>query len=199
MKFKKILLVMLVVVLLFTVLNSVNAFVIQKTDSRNVYYSGGNSLITVNIVSNNVASNHKMANDLNRINKVVVKVDGKTVNKVYKGKSWNRYNYYPSSILFRKEIKGNIKGKKVSILTFDKNNNLLKSKINTVKYVSTMLTSKKQAQKAAQKYINTSTSKIGNATLNKYGVWFVEYLDKKTGKKLGEILIDDKTGDMGYG
>jgi hypothetical protein len=190
---------MLLVVVSIGMLGSVDAFVIQKTDSRNVYYSGGDSIITVNIVSNNVASVNKMVDDLNKINKVVVKVDGKVVSTVYKGKTWSRYKYYPSSILFRKEIKGNIKGKKVSILTYDNKNKLIKSRTNKVKSVSTMLTSQKEAKKSAQKYINTSIYKIGGATLNKYGVWFVDYLDKKTNKKVGEILIDDRTGDMGYG
>jgi len=134
---KKICLLFIVaILLLFGSLISVSAFSIQSLEEGSVEYNNGKSIITVSIVADNVVTNAKMKNDLNNIEKIVVKVDGKTVNIIKKGKTWNKYRYYPMAIIDRSTIvKGKIKGKDIKILTYDSKNQIIKTKKSTVKSV----------------------------------------------------------------
>lgn len=124
------------IILLVVFLIPVNAFDIQDLDKNTVTYINGKSVITTSIVSTNVISDSRMKKDLENIDKIVIKVNNKTVNTIKKGKNWNKNKHYPTSIINRKTIvKGNLKGKTVSILTYNSKNKLIKSKINKIKTI----------------------------------------------------------------
>lgn len=133
MKFKYYL-VMLVILTFFTIfLAPANAFTIQKLDKNSVTYSNGDSVITTAILSSNMVNEYKMEQDLNWINRVVIKLDGKTINKFNKGKTWkNNPNYYSAALISRKVIKGNVMGKELTVLIYDNKNKLIKSKKTTM-------------------------------------------------------------------
>ncbi len=180
---------------------SVSAFTIQKADKNTVYYSNGKSVITTTIMSNNYLSDYKMSNDLDKINKIIVKVDGKTVNTINKGKHWNRYKYYPLAIIDKKTvINDNVKGKKIAIYTFNDKNKLIKSKINIVNSITTykILISKSQSVKLGMKALKdqgTSKNYMVTGKAKYYdGVWFVEVVDKQNKSLLSQVLINSTTG-----
>jgi hypothetical protein len=130
------LLFIVAILIFFVCLCSVSAFSIQKMDEKSVEYNNNKSIITISIVADNVVANYKMKNDLNNIEKIIVKVNGKIVNTIKKGKGWSKYKYYPMAILDRSTIiKGKVKGKNITILTYDKKNQIIKSKKSTVKSV----------------------------------------------------------------
>ncbi|MCL2157108.1 MAG: hypothetical protein FWH54_03700 [Methanobrevibacter sp.] len=127
--------------------SSVDAFNIQELDKHTVTYINGKSVITVSIVSSNFVSDNKMKKDLNSINKIVVKVNGKKVNVIKKGKGWQKNKYYPTAIIDRKTIvNGKIKGKNVTILTYTKSNKLIKKSSNII--ASTYATTSKKLNKS---------------------------------------------------
>jgi len=127
---KKYVFLFLLLGLIVVFLSPVNAFSVQELDKNTVTYINGKSVITVSIVSSNFVSDNKMKKDLNSINKIVVKVNNKTVNTIKKGSSWSKNKFYPTAIINRKTtVKGNIKNKTVSILVYNKKNKLIKSKI----------------------------------------------------------------------
>ena len=64
-------------VLILGLISSVDAFNIQKLDKNTVTYIHEKSVISVSIVSTDLVSDFKMKKDLNRIDKIVVKVNGK--------------------------------------------------------------------------------------------------------------------------
>ena len=205
-KGKKLLYIAVFCVLIFGLMTSVDAFTIQKMDKKTVRYVVNQSMITVSIVSDDLTSEFKMQDDLNRINKIVVKVNGKTVNTIKKGKGWDEHKFYPLGIINRDIcIHGNIKGKKVSILTYDNKNKLIKKQSNVVKSVRTSDFTKAQIEKRAKKLINELSYFLGNSSVTKVGnikydvyrnVWIVYYVNIKTGKRAGIGHISGETGEI---
>jgi len=200
---KKYIFLFLLLGLLVVFLNPINAFNIQELDKHTVTYINGKSVITVSIVSSNFVSDNKMKKDLNSINKIVVKVNNKTVNTIKKGVSWNKNKYYPTAIINRKTIvKGNIKNKKISILTYDSKNKLIKSRTNNITsiYLKPKLTKNqatKLANKVAEKAFNHTkydVKVVFTKTIN-YGnkvYWGFKVYEKKTNKWLDGFVMDEK-------
>lgn len=184
----------------------INGFTIQKLDKNTMTYGNGKSTIIVSIASEGVISDSKMKKDLNKIEKILVKVDGKRVNIITKVKGWDRYKYYPSSIIDKTTtVKGNIEGKNVSIYTYNKKNKLIKSttnQIKTVSYVPRLTKSNasklanleaKKAYKNSKYDVYVSYNKLVYFRGNLY--WSFDVSDKKTGIiKGGGFALDDKTG-----
>ncbi|MCL2157106.1 MAG: hypothetical protein FWH54_03690, partial [Methanobrevibacter sp.] len=109
MNIKKCIFILVIFTIFMGIIAPTHGFAIQKLDKNTATYYKGESKIVISIVSSNIASESKMKKDLDSISKIVVKVDGKTVNTINKGKNWSRYKYYPMSILNRKTIvKGNV-------------------------------------------------------------------------------------------
>ena len=193
-------------VLIFGLISSVDAFSIQNLDKNTIYYIHGKSEISVSIVSTDFVSDYKMKKDLNSINKIVVKVNGKKVNVIKKGKGWKKNSYYPLGIIDREtKVKGNIKGKKVSILTYDKKGKLIKKQTNVVKSIRTTDFTKTQIKKIGFYYLkkwsddygNTSVTTVGNIKHHSLGnVWEVDFINIKTGKRVGGTYINGETGDI---
>lgn len=185
MKIKRYLLILLLILVFATIINNVSAFSIEKIDKYNpIMYVDGKSEIPVIIEPDVDLSFAQTKKELNSINKIVLKVNGKTVNTIKKEKSWNRYKTYPFSLIDRStKIKGNIKGKKVGIYVYNKNNKLLKSKVFTVKpnYISKIKITKKNAIEIA-KDTGQGGFKITKVVLkkSKYDIpyyWKVTFLD----------------------
>ena len=184
----------------------ISAFTIQKSDKNTVTYGDGKSTIIVSIVSDKVISDSKMKKDLNQIDKIIVKVNGKKVNTIKKGKGWAKYKYYPFSILDKStKVKGNVEGKNISIYAYDNKKRLIKStnsKIKTISYIPRLTKSQ------AIKYANLEAKRAYNNS--KYDVyvsynkmfsfkgkiyWNFRVYDKKTGLIYGGGFdLDDKTG-----
>ena len=132
----------------------------------------------------------------------------KTVNVIKKGKGWQKNKYYPLGIIDRKtRVKGNIKGKIVSILAYNKNSKLIKKQTNILKSIRTTDFTKAQIKKigtnllnnwAYDLYGNSSVIKLNNVEYQSYGgIWVVNYtLFTKNGKKVGKTYIDGETGDL---
>lgn len=205
MKFKDYLLLLIILTFFTIILSPANAFTIQNLDKNTVTYYNGNSYITTYIVANHVGSDYKMKQDLNQINKIVVKVNGKKVDTIKKGKNWNTSDYYPVAIIDRNiKIKGSIKGNYIGIYTYNKNNRLIKSKtqtINSIK-ITNFITSKSEAIAIGNTFLKTidePSIKIVSAKLvnKKEGkLWFLNTIDKKTNKKDAIIVVDDETGKI---
>jgi disulfide oxidoreductase YuzD len=181
----------------------VNAFSIHKTDKNTIYYSNGKSVITT-VIYSKIGSDSEMGKDLNRIDKIVVKVNNKTVKTIKKDKGWNKSKYYPMGIIQRKIlVNGNIKGKNVTIETY-KNNKLIKSRTGTINNIPTKPTilSREDVVKAAKLVLkdyyaikdktNTKISKVQYLPESK--IWDVTFKNTKTGKIVGGTYIDDITG-----
>ena len=208
-KMNKIFLLLFTLFVVLSLLNSANAFNIQKLDKSNVVYNTNDkcSYISVSIVSTNIGSDYKMKQDLDRVNKIVVKVEGKTIRSTKKNSGWKKH--YPVAIIERSIFfNKNIKGKKVGIYVYDKNNKLIKSKVDKVKSVwsTRQITSAKEAKaygRETLKNINNPYYKIGKAKffVNKYkqGVWLVDYIDTRTNKIVSQIIVDDITGELAIG
>ena len=178
--------------------SSVNAFSIQKLDENTVTYINGKSIITVSIISDNAYSNSKMKKELNNVSKILVKIDGETVNTIKRDKGWNKSKYYPKAMVNSETIvNGKIKGKKVSILTYDKNNKLIKSKtgiVKTVNYLTTSLIKSKNPKFARltykQAYESVAKDKDPNYTLKYLGHFYY-----KGTLQWNFILMNTKTGE----
>ncbi|MCL2157107.1 MAG: hypothetical protein FWH54_03695 [Methanobrevibacter sp.] len=205
MKFKHYFGLLIVLTFLIVLLSPVNAFSIQNLDKSTVTYSNGNSYITTYIVASDVGSDYKMKQDLNRISKIVLKVNGKKVDTIKKGKTWNKTEYFPVAIIDRNiKIKGNIKGKKLGIYAYNKNNKLLKFKIQTINSIKNtkFITSKAEAIAIGNSFlktINEPSIKIVSAKLvnKKEGkLWFLNTINSKTNKKDDTIVVDDETGKI---
>ena len=205
---KGIILIFLLLGLIVVFSSPVNAFSISKLDKNTVQYINNESVISTSIVSTDLVSDHKMKKDLNRIDKIVVKVNGKTVNIIKKEKGWDKNLYYPLGIIDREtKVKGNIKGKKVSILVYNNKNKLIKKQTNIVKSIRTTDFTETQVKKignkllndwAADVYGNSSVIKVNNAKYQSYGgIWVVNYsLYTEKGKKNGKTYIDGGTGKL---
>jgi len=193
-------------VLIFALISSVDAFSIQKLDKNTVFYIDGKSEISVSIVTTDFVTEYKMKKDLNRINKIVVKVNRKTVNVIKKGKGWQKNEYYPLGIIDREtKVKGSIKGKKVSILAYNKKNELIKKQTNVVKSIRTTDFTKAQIKKICINYLKKWPEDFGNSSVTKVGkikylplgnVWDVDFVNIKTGKVVGGTYINGETGDI---
>jgi hypothetical protein len=210
MRMSKYFLLLFILISFFGLLNSVDAFSIQKLDKNNVVYNTNDkwSYISVSIVSTNTGSDYKMKQDLNRVDKIVVKVNGKTIRSIEKeeeGSDWKKY--YPVAIIKRNVVyTGNIKGKKVGIYAYDKNNKLIKSKIAKVTSVHStkQITSEKEAKAYVKgelkKRKESQYLKVGKAYFGvnayKQGYWLIDYIDTRTNKIAGQIPVSDRTGGL---
>jgi hypothetical protein len=205
-KLTKYLLLLLVLFAALSLINSVNAINIQKLDKNNVVYNTNDkwSYISISIVSSKIGSDYKMKQDLDQVNKIVIKVNGKTIDSTKRNSEWKKH--YPVAIIERNIIyTGNIKGKKVGIYVYDKNNKLIKSKVAKVSSVmnTKQMTSKKEAMafgKATLKLLDNPYYKLGAAKffVNKYkqGYWLIDYVDTRSNKIVGQIPVDDVTGGV---
>ena len=193
----------ILILFIFICLTPINAFTVHDSDKNTVSYSQGKSIISTYIVADDILSESNMKKDLNKIGKITVKLDGKTVNTIKKGKGWTNYKYYPLAIIDKKTIvKGNIKGKKISINVYDNKNKLLTSKTDKLKTIYTK-TSKKLVK---SKYPKNSKltynqalkiAKIGQKksieTLNYRGYYYIEgdlfWSFKLSNKKTNDFTI----------
>jgi hypothetical protein len=197
-------------VLILGLASSVDAFTIQDLDKNTVTYMYDKSTISVSIVSSNFVSDNKMKKDLNSINKIVVKVNNKTVNIIKKGGSWSKNKHYPTAIIDRKTIvKGNIKGKTVSILVYGKKNKLIDSKTNKVEsvyYLNSRLIKSKNPKDSKLTYNQARRifSKNPNVKGFKYrGYYYIHgnlcWSFEVPDKYRTILTIDDKTGILEFG
>jgi len=207
MRMSKYFLSLFILISIFGLLNSANAFSIQKLDKNNVVYNTNDkcSYMSVSIVSTNMGSDYKMKQDLNRVDKVVVKVNGKSIYSIEKDDSeWKKY--YPVAIIKKNIVyAGNIKGKNVGVYVYDKKNKVIKSRITKLISVRStkQITSEKEARaygKQTLKELNDPYLKLGKANffVNKYkqGYWLIDYINTKTNKIVGQIPVSDKTGSV---
>lgn len=214
MNIKSLMLVLLCIFTIFTMLSSVNAFSIEKSDKDTIEYINGKSIISTVIISDDRISDSKMKNDLNRIDKIVVKVDNKEINVIKKGKGWNKYKSYPTSIIDRKTIvKGKIKGKNVTIITYTKSNKIIKKSTNKVssfyaKNSKNLIKSKHPPYaelnyNQALKRANKNLPKNNNAVYKGYyyigGDLFWAFNIYKKNVVVSELSIDDQTNTIGFG
>jgi len=134
----------------------VNAISIPKLDSNNVCYHYGSvhqyknknwmydcyqgmnkkcskygtSHVRFYVLSKENSKNSEKNYDLNTVNKVVLKLDGKTVKTFYKGKNWKINKVTgndPNNILLEYDVKKNLKGKNYSITAYNNNGKKIKS------------------------------------------------------------------------
>ena len=199
MDFKKILIILLIVGALLTIITPSTAFSIHKSDNNTVFYCNGESVINVAIYSK-FGSDFEMKNDLDKINKIVVKINKKTVKNIQRNKGWNKY--YPTGIIERRIlVKGNIKNKNIIIQTYDKNNKLIKERVDKIQYLKkkqTILTKKEAIQIAKQ--LLKSNQKVGNAIyIPKFKSWDVDFVNIKTGKINGGTYVDDRRATIATG
>lgn len=194
--------------------SSVYAFSIEKSDKNTVEYINGKSIISTVIISDDWVSDSKMKSDLNRIDKVIVKIDNKEVNVIKKGKGWIRYKSYPTAIINRGTIvNGKIKGKNVTILTYTKSNKLIKKSTNIVtsfytknskkliksKYPPYAQLSYKQALKRANKNLpkNNYASYKGYYYIKGDLCWAFNIYKKNI--IVSELSVDDQTNTIEFG
>ena len=195
---KHVLLVSLILLVVLCPLSSLYAFSIQNLDKNTVTYINGKSVISTSIISDNSYFEPNMKKELDNISKIVVKVYGKTVNTINKDKGWNRYKYYPKAIIDSKTVvNGNVKGKKVSILTYDKNNKLIKSKTNTVKTVNYLTTDliKSKNPKFARLTHKQAYQSVAKDNDYNYTLKYVGHFYYKGTLQWNFIAIDTKTGE----
>ena len=209
MKIKKYLLILCIVLVFIGVLGTVNALKIEKLDDTSVVIHKNKSIITTHITPTDSPSKTKMKKELNKINKIVVKINGKTVNTIKKGKGWKKYvsfsDNFPTTptIIDRTTIvKKNPKWKTLGIYVYNSKNKLIKSKISTIKptHVSKVKITKKKAIKITKdikdKYpikITSAALKKGNYYLPYY--WKVAYTEPGGAKWREYIYIDAINGD----
>jgi hypothetical protein len=120
MKTKKILiLIILFVAIAGFTLNSASAVKLDKLNKDTVAEYKGKSLVIIGFYGQG-SSNKKMAADVNKVKKIVVKIQGKK-NIIVKrpGKTWSKYGYYPQYPAKQFIIKGSLKGKKYSVTAYN--------------------------------------------------------------------------------
>ncbi|KZX15904.1 hypothetical protein [Methanobrevibacter curvatus] len=84
----------------------------------------------------------------------------------------------------------------------NKNDKKNKAKNNKIVPKIKTITSKADVIKEANKILNEHRKFYGknavvkNVEVNRYGLWFVDFVDSKTGKKVGETIISDETGKI---
>lgn len=154
MKIKKYLLILCIVLVFICVSNTVNALKIEKLDDTSVIIHKNKSIITIHITPYDTPSKTKMKKELNKINKIVVKINGKTVNTIKKGKGWKKYasfnsGSYPEIIDRTTIVKKNLKGKTLGVYVYNSKNKIIKWKISNIKpiYISKVKVTNKQAIK----------------------------------------------------
>jgi len=133
MKIKKYLLKLCIILVLIGISSTVNAVKIEKLDDTSVVIHNNKSIVTTHITTDDSLSKTKMKKELNKINKIVVKINGKTVNTIKKGKGWKKYpsfsvGSFPKIIDRTTVVKKNIKEKKLGIYLYNSKNFLIKSK-----------------------------------------------------------------------
>ena len=208
MKIKKYLLVLCIVLVFIGVSDTANALKIEKLDDTSVVIHKNKSIITTHITPADSPSKTKMKKELNKINKIVVKINGKTVNTIKKGKGWKKYatfndEFYPEIIDRTTIVKKDLKWKTLGIYLYTSKNKLIKWKISIIKplHISKVKITKKQAIKItkdieeADKY----PIEITNATLKK-GNYYNPYYWRVTFNVPGNyqkhpVYIDAISGD----
>ena len=151
-----------------------------------------------------------MKKELNKINTIVVKINGKTVNTIKKGNGWKKYESfnndfdYPMIIDRTTILKKNLKDKKLGIYLYNNKNKLLKSKISTIKakHISKVKITKKQAIKITYDMekedgfpfkISKAVFKKGNFKIPYY--WKVTVTEPGTIDWKKEVYINAVTGN----
>jgi len=208
MKIKKFLLVLCIILVFIGISTTVNAIKIEKLDDTSVVIHKNKSIVTTHITAEDSQSDSKMKKDLNKINKIVVKIDGKTVNTIKKGKGWKKYESFnrgsPEIIDRTTIMKKNLKGKKLGIYLYNSKNNLIKSKISTIKpkNIAKVKVTKKQAMEITNEIEQADKypMEIANAVLKK-GRFNIPFYWKVTIKEPGnptwskDIYIEAIDGD----
>ena len=212
MSIKKFILLLCTLGIFLMIITPVSSFTIHKTDNDTVYYSNGKSVISTAIYSK-IGTDYEMKKDLDRIDKVVIKINNKTIKTINKGKGWSKYKYYPFGILERKIlVNGNIKDKYVTIQAYSEDK-LIKSRTDKIQYIrkSPTILSKEEAVTSARLILKDiymyfkgkpklKNLKVGTVDyLPKDGVWYASFVDAKSGKKIGYTYIDDKTRQTATG
>ena len=203
MKINKYLLLLCIILVFIGVSDTVNGLKIEKLDDSPVIIYKNKSIVSIHITTDDDQSNSKMKKDLNKIEKIKVKINGKTVNTIKKDKGWDKYPSfnlsYPYIIDRTTMIKKNLIGKKIGIYLYNSENKLLKSQISTIKpkNIAKVKVTKKQAMEItnsieeADKY----PMEITNAILMK-GRFSIPFYWKVTIKEPGnptwskDIYID---------
>jgi len=126
MKLKQYFFIFLLSISILLILSPANAFTIQKDNTNTVSYTCGVSIIDTKIISN-YKSFSLMKKDLNAIDKIVIKVDGKKIDTIKKKTGWKRYKNYPKSINIETLVRGSLKNKNITISAYSKKNKLLDS------------------------------------------------------------------------
>ena len=63
---------------------------------------------------------------MNKINKITVKIDGKTVHNVKKGKKWDQHMKYPATLSFDFIVtKMDVANEKYNIIAYNKKNQVI--------------------------------------------------------------------------
>jgi len=187
MKIKKYLLILCLILIFIGVSNTANAINIEKLDDTSVVIYKNKAIVTTHITPEDFPTKTKMKKALNKINKIVVKINGKTVNTIKKGKGWEKYESFnigvPEIIDRTTIIKKNLNGKKLGIYVYTNKNKLIKSKISTIKsnYISKVNVTKKQAIEITNEIEKADKypMKITNAVLKK-GRFSIPYYWKVT-------------------
>lgn len=173
----------------------VNAFSIEKADENSVTYINGKSVITTSIVSDKIISQSTMKKDLNNINKIVVKVDNKTIlniNKVF----LKKYKFYPRTIDFKTVVKGNIKGKNIKVFVYNNKNKLIKYRNDKLKSVTLKNTGviKKYPKNARLSY-NQAFKSAGEDLPSYYTLKYAGYYYHNGVLYWKFVSFNKKTGD----
>jgi len=209
MKIKKYLLILCIILVFIGISNTVNAMKIEELYENSVVIYKNKSIVTTYISTPYNPSETKMKKELNKINKIEVKINGKTVNTIKKGNGWKRYqsfndNFALPTIIDRTTfVRKNLKDKKLGIYLYNNKNKLIKSKISTIKsnHISKVKITEKQAIKITNEIEEADKYpvKIIKAVLKK-GSFLIPYYWKVTHGVPGstwedDVYIDDTTGD----
>jgi len=181
MKLRKYLFLLCVFLVVIGVSSTVSALKIEELGEELGYTSvvihEGKSILTTHITPDYYRqSASKQRKELNKINKIVVKINGRTVNTIKKGKGWKKYEpfnceFYPEIIDRTTILKKDLKGKTLGVYLYNNKNKLIKWKISTIKpkHISKVKITKKQAIETT-KWVEDADIypvKITNAVLKK--------------------------------
>jgi len=152
MKLRKYLFILCVFLVVIGVSSTVSALKIEELGDTSVVIHEGKSIVTTHVTPDFSQSASKQRKELNKINKIIVKINGKTVNTIKKGKGWKKYEpfnseYYPEIIDRTTILKKNLKGKTLGVYLYNNKNKLIKWKISKIKpkHISKVKITKKQA------------------------------------------------------
>jgi len=111
----------------------------------------------------------------------------------------DQYLNNDSNISVNGSDQGKIQNNNTGILA---NDNLNNDNSNNNQVEVKTITSKSDVVKEASRILNNNKDFFGknavvkNVKYNGNGIWSVDFIDSKTGKKVGTTYIDDKTGKM---